>query len=319
MDLYPSALLDSVVVITCAILLWKHARVSALHPAPVYLLFHVLVVTERVYSVLAGSPTLFTGSGRGVLPVSEAEIAWAVNLADLALITMTAAWIKVGADDRRKYGIPAGNTLPDPNGAMLSEKVIWIVGGIAAPIGLVALYYFGNTLTVGTYGAYKVDLGEWNSSSWIMITQSWAGLVLLCLIYYYGFRKMFVVPMCAYLLLMAVQGYNRFRVLLPLIYLLLVWLSRRGRKWPPLWMGGAGLAVLLVFYPLKTIGTMVQTGKPVSDIAEVTANMLEDVTGGHSGDQVVLDEFASTVSLVDNSDRYYYGTLYYPLLTLPVP
>jgi hypothetical protein len=272
-----------------------------------------------VYSVLAGSPTLFTGWGGVGLPVSEEEIVWATNLADLALVSMTAAWIKVAADDRRKYGIPTGNTLPDPNGAMLSERVIWIVGAIAAPIGLVGLFYFGNTPTIGTYGVYKVDLGDWNSSSWTMITQSWAGLVLLSLIYYYGFRKVFVVPMCTYLLIMAVQGFNRFRVVVPLLYLLLVWLSRKGKKWPPLWMVGAALAVSLVFFPLKTIGHMVQKGEPVSDIVEVTSNMISDVTGGHSEDQMVLDEFASTVSLVDDSHRYYYGTLYYPLFTLIVP
>lgn len=316
MDLYQAMFLDSFVVVTCAILLWKYARVSALHPGFVYILFHVLVFTSRVYSVLAGSPTLFTGSGQDVLPVSEQEIAWATNLADLALISMTAAWIKVAADDRRKYGVPTTNVLPDPSGAMLSERVIWIVGAIAAPIGVVALIYFGYTPTLEIH---KVDLGDWNSSSWTMIAQNWTGLVLLSLIYYYGFRKVFVVPMCAYLLIMAVQGFDRFRVVLPLLYLVLVWLSRKGKKWPALWMLGCALAVLAVLFPLKIIGRMVQNGEPVSDIAEVTSNMISDAASGRSTDQMILDEFASTVSLVDDSDHYYYGTLYYPLLVLPVP
>jgi hypothetical protein len=315
-DLYQAALLDPFVVVTCAILLWQYARISALHPGFVYILFHVLVFTSRVYSVLAGSPTLFTGWGQDVLPVSEQEIAWATNLADLALISMTAAWIKVAADDRRKQGIPTSNAHQDPNSAMLSERVVWSVGAIAAPIGLVALIYFGYTPTLEIH---KFDLGAWNSSSWTMIAQSWTGLVLLSLIYYYGFRKVFVVPMCAYLLIMAVQGFNRFRVVVPVLYLLLVWLSRNGKKWPPLWMLGFALALSLVLFPLKTIGRMVQNGEPVSDIAEVTSNMISDATSGRSADQMVLDEFASTVSLVDDSDRYYYGTLYYPLFTMPVP
>lgn len=268
-----------------------------------------------MYSILAGSPTLFSDLRNG-LPVSEEEIAWAANLADLALVSMTAAWMMVGANDRRKQGILTSNVHPDPNSAMLSERVIWIVGAITVPIGLVTLILFGNTPMVEVA---KVDLGEWNNSSWRLMPQTWAGLALLSLIYYYGFRKRFVVPMCAYVLIMAVQGYARFRVIIPLLYLLLVWLLRKGRKWPPLWMVGAALAATLIFFPLKTIGYMIHEGESVSDIAEVTWNVISDVTRGRAGDQMVLDEFAATVSLIDYSDHYYYGTLYYPLLTMPVP
>src|ERR1035438_3943880 len=114
----------------------------------------------------------------------------------------------------------------DPNSAMLSDTVVSIVGAIAAPIGLLALLYFGSTPTLESY---KIDLGEWNSSSWAVIAQDWAGLVLLSLIYYYGFRKVLVAPMCAYLLVMSVQIGPRYRVVIPLIFMFLVWLSQIGR------------------------------------------------------------------------------------------
>ena len=317
MLLYQAILLDSVVVLTCAIVMMKYARVSALHPGPMYLLLHVMIFTTRACSILMGSPTLFAGWSHGELPVNEAEIAWALTLADLGLISMTVAWVQAAAVDRRKHDNHGGSTPAiHSDAAVLSERVIWMVSAIAAPIGIVALILFGNT---GSAGVYKVDLGDWNSSSWTMVTQSWAGLVLLALIYYYGFRKWLMVPMCAYLLVMAVQGFNRFRVIVPLLYLLLVYLWRRGRKWPPTWMVAAAIVMLLAFFPLKTIGNMVQKGEPVSDIADVANNMIADVSAGHSEDQMVMDEFASTVSLVDDSHEYYYGSLYYPLLTLPVP
>jgi O-antigen polysaccharide polymerase Wzy-like protein len=169
------------------------------------------------------------------------------------------------------------------------------------------------------YTVGKIDLGSWNSSSWTMVTQSWVGLVLLSLIYYYGFRRLFVIPLCAYLLIMAVQGFDRFRLVIPLIYLTLVWLSRKGRKWPPLWMVGAGAVIVLAMFPMKTIGRMVRNGAPVPEIVEETANSMTDVAAGQSDDQMVLDEFASTVTLIEDSHRYYYGMLYYPLLTMPIP
>ncbi len=315
MPLYLAALLDTFVLVTCAALMLKYARLSALHPGFMYLIFHSLVFTARLYSILAGSPTLFT-NWRGGLPVTEAEIAWAANLADIALVAMTAGWIKVAADDRRTFGIPREDALPDPDATVLSERVIWFVAAITVPIGLLALFYFGNTPTVGVY---KVDLGDWNTSSWTVVTQSWPGLMLLALIYYYGFRKVLVVPMGLYLLVMAVQGYNRFRVIVPLLFLLCVWLSRKGKKWPPTWMTVAGLGLLLLFFPLKTIGHMLQKGDTISDITEVTSAMITDVTTGRNQDQMIMDEFASSVSLVDNGHHYYYGALYYPLLVVPIP
>jgi len=84
-------------------------------------------------------------------------------------------------------------------------------------------------------------------------------------------------------------------------------------------MIGAGFAMLIAIVPLKSIGRMVQSGAPISDIQQVVVNSFDDVTEGRASDHLVLDEFACTVSLVDDSHRYFYGSLYYPLLTLPIP
>jgi hypothetical protein len=317
-DLYEAVLLDVFLVLSCAFLLWKHARLSALHPGTIYILFHVLVFTSRAYFVLTGARTLFAGWGHGVVPVTQAEIAWAMNLSDLALVSMTAAWIKVASDDRQKQADP-GHRHSSSNQALLLPHVVRSVAVVAFPIGVAALIYFAYVPNAESYGAGKIDLGEWNSSSWTMITQSWAGLALMALIYYYGFRRLYLALMGIYLLIMAIQGFDRFRVVIPLLYLLLVWLSRTGRKWPPLLVVGAGMAIVMIILPLKTIGRMVQTGEPGGDIVAATAESITDVVAGQSGDQMVLDEFASTITLVDESARYYYGALYYPLFTLPVP
>jgi hypothetical protein len=118
---------------------------------------------------------------------------------------------------------------------------------------------------------------------------------------------------------MAVQGFDRFRLVIPLIFMTLVWLSRTRQKWPPIWIICAGFGMLIALVPLKGIGRMVQSGAPISDVREAVVNSFEDVTEGRASDHLVLDEFACTVSLVDESHRYFYGSLYYPLLTLPIP
>ena len=318
MSLTSALLLDLFLVICCTGLLGRYAKLTALHPGSAYLLFHVLAVTSRAYFILAGSPTLFTAWGPGVIPLSNAEIALALNLADLALVSMTAAWIKAASNEQPRHGVPA-IARRGSSAAMLSPKIIRKVSAIALPIGVAALIYFAYVPTVGAYGVGRIDLGDWNSSSWTMIAQSWPGMVLLSLIYYYGFRRLYVVPLCIYLLIIAVQGFSRFRLVIPLIYLVIVWLSRTCRKWPPLWMCGIGFVILIAIFPLKGIGRMVQSGAPISDIQEAVVDSFTDVTEGRASDQLVLDEFACTVSQVDESHRYFYGSLYYPLLTLPIP
>ncbi len=79
MLLYYAALLDTLSLVTCAMLMWRYGRMSARHPRLMYLVFHILVFALRIYSMLAGSPTLFADWRVGS-PVSEAEIAWAANL-----------------------------------------------------------------------------------------------------------------------------------------------------------------------------------------------------------------------------------------------
>jgi hypothetical protein len=229
---------------------------------------------------------------------------------------MTAAWIKVANDQGRKEQAAGATRRKE---ALLSRRVVHAVTAVTFPVGVGALIYFAYLPNAEPYGAGGIDLGEWNSSSWTMITQSWSGLALMALIYCYGFRRIYVVLIGLYLLIMAIQGFDRFRVVMPLLFLLLVWLSRTGRRWPPTWMVVTGIALIIIMLPLKTIGRMLQAGQSSAEVMAASADALSDVAAGQSGDQMVLDEFASTVSLVDESQRHYYGALYYPLITLPIP
>jgi hypothetical protein len=318
MDLLTATLVDILVIFTCAVLLWRYGQPSALHPGAVYIPFHVFVFTSRAWFVLGGAPTLFTGWGNGALPVSFTELSWALNLADIALISMTIAWIKVAIDARRRH-LASNREEFATDSALLSTKVLWTVSAIAFPVGIAALVLFGN-LSTSTEGLKpRVELGEWQTSSWLITTQSWSGLVLIALIYVYGFRKLYIVPLSIYLVFMSFQGYDRFRVVIPAIYLTMVWLTRKGTRWPPLWICGAGLALMMLFVPMKKVGFMVQREAPVSDIFDVAAESFTDFAQGHSGEQMVLDEFASVVSLADDSQHYYYGMLYYPLVTMAIP
>jgi hypothetical protein len=125
--------------------------------------------------------------------------------------------------------------------------------------------------------------------------------------------------MVVYLFIMSVQGFHRFRAIIPLILVLQIFLDRRQKKWPPAYIMGVIVVGMLVFYPMKTIGRMAQEGATVSEISESSTEILRDVAAGQNGDQTVLDQMASSLTLIDRAGKLYYGSTYLALLTSPIP
>jgi hypothetical protein len=164
-----------------------------------------------------------------------------------------------------------------------------------------------------------VDFGMWGNSSWVTNTQMWLGIAVLALIYWYGFRRSLLLIISVYLFVMAYQGFNRFRVIIPALLLSQVYLDRKNLRWPTRWMVVAILLLALVFIPLKSIGQMAQQGKSLSEIIESSINSLTSTTNGGFSELGFLDQFASALTLSDEAGHFYYGTTYLSILTLPIP
>lgn len=313
-DVMSAVVIDLLVLMGCTILLLRYGRLAHSHPGVIYLFFHVMSITSRLLAILAGAETLFTKWGILYEPVTEAELARATFLADLVLIIMTVAWITASVRDERKSK-QNHRRLESPS-VTLSLRHIWTVAAVAFPIGVIGIAILGN---IPGLERPEIDLGEWQESSWLLITTTWAGLSLLALIYWYGFRWWLITPMVIYLFLMSVQGFHRFRAILPLILLLQIYLDRRQKKWPPLPVTTLIIVAMLLFYPMKTIGRMAQEGATITEITQSSQEILTDVLSGQNGDQTVLDQFASSMTLIDRADKRYYGGTYLALLTSPVP
>jgi len=313
-DVLSALIIDLAVLTGCTILLLRYARLAHSHPAVIYLFFHVLAVSSRLLAILAGAETLFTKWGMIYEPVTEAELARAAFLADLVLVIMTAAWISASLIDSRKSG--QNRPQPESQPVTLSLRHIWTVAVVAFPIGVMGVAFIGR---VPGIEMPELDLGEWQESSYLLITTTWAGLALLALIYWYGFRWWLTAPMLVYLFLMSVQGFHRFRAILPLIMLLQIYLDRRQKKWPPMVITTIIIATMLLFYPMKTIGRMAQQGATLTEITHSSQEILSDVLAGQNGDQTVLDQLASSLTLIDRNGKYYYGSTYLALLTSPIP
>lgn len=303
---------DLVVLCLCTIALLRYGRLSHSHPAVTYLVFHTLVVTFRLLAIWAGAETLFS-EWHFTEAVSEVEIVRAAVLFDLALIIMTIAWIRASMVDSRKQRITIRSTTPTVN---LSLPRIWTVVLFALPVGVVGLLLLGS---IPGFEAPKLDLGEWETSSWLSITIAWSGLAIVALIYWYGFRWWLLVPMMLYLFVMAVQGYHRFRFVIPMILLSQIYLDRKGKKWPSPAVLVVMLATLLLFFPLKQIGKMTQSGASLTEITDVSSQSISAAMAGEHGDEVLLDALASSLTLIDRSGKLYYGSTYLALVTAPIP
>lgn len=156
-------------------------------------------------------------------------------------------------------------------------------------------------------------------TNWAIIAQTWAGLSLLALIYWYAFRPTLLISISIYLCWVIYQGNFRFRLLIPLILLMQIYVERRGRRWPRA-LGIAGLLICaLLFFPLKGIGQRLQAGEPIGDVWESARAEIVKVLRGDHPDQMILDQSASALTLADAHGKLYWGRRYEGLLTVVVP
>jgi hypothetical protein len=308
---YQTALLiDLLTIVACVSVLVPLARLSHLHPATVYLIFHLFTFTSRLIGLRAGSHTLYSPPvwDQHYEPVRESEIVRAALLADGALVCMTLAWV-VAAFREHSSRHALGRWAE----IRLQPRIVWPVALCCCAIGVVGVALFSTVPGVGPGPA--VD----TTSTWFTMTPTWLGLGLLSLIYLYGFQLSLLAPMGVYLFVMVAQGYHRVRVIIPVVLMMQIYLDANHRRWPK--VGGVAifLTLALAFFPMKVIGRSIQSGLPVEQILEESAEVLQDTLEGRSGDHFFLDEFASMLTLVDANGKLYWGQPYLALLTLPVP
>ena len=316
MDLHTALLIDVITVVGCVALLLRYGRLSHSHPGTIYVFFHLYTFTFRLFGLLFGAETLFSEYLGFFEAVTHNEIIKAALLGDLALAIMTIAWVHASADDLKKNRrSPEAAT---SGGPYLSLRYIWAVVANAFPLGIAGLLLYANVPGL-TLAKEALEPGEWQTSNYFFITQVWAGLALLALIYWYGFRWWLILPMSFYLIIMAYQGYHRFRVIIPVLLLVQIFLDRRQLKWPPLYLSSALVALLLIYFPLKSIGQMAQEGESVNEIVTMSAESVNQALVAKAPDQFFLDEFACGLSLMDDAGHYYYGSTYLSLFTLPIP
>jgi hypothetical protein len=149
----------------------------------------------------------------------------------------------------------------------------------------------------------------------------WPLGVIGLLVFTFGFRSYLVLLAGFFLGIVALQGYHRFMLILPLIFLTAVYLQTQRRRWPTLIIIIGGLFVGLIFPRLKYIGQALQygdTNEAVSQFSQAFVKDTKSYTEAEVGEDF-LDQFAGGLSLTDSNERKFWGSTYLAIVTLPIP
>ena len=300
--LLPYLILDVLVVVTVIFLMFR--RMSFWHPLTAYLLFHLYSFSYRLFQLNNGAPPMYTYQENREAITLE-EISRAMIWADIGLIVFAfASWLAHRYFDA-KAERPVVRRVMNPN-------IARGVGICCLPVG--AFFFFGvkgSTFNLSSESAL---------TNYVQVAAMWPIGALGLLVFAFSFRWYLFGLVVFFLGGVALQGYHRFMIVLPLLFFVGYYLQTTRRRWPtwPIWV--LGLCVLLVFPRLKYIGRAVENG----DTQDAVALLAQSFTFGAKDKEDVateefLDQFAGGLTLIDYNGRKFLGSTYLAIITLPIP
>lgn len=287
-ELLPYLVLDALVV---AAFVWALKRHSLLHPLFIYLFFHAYSFTLRGWQLLFGARPLYSDS-LSTLAVTVDELGRALLWADVAAVCFL-----IGA------ALFSGRIVPPTTIRVMSPKVLASIAVVGLPLGLLA---------------FVVSRSGWDlRAQYLTAVSLWPISILSLLTLYYGFRWWLLLPLGVLLFVVGTQGYHRFMLVLPMVFLVCVGLVRSGRKWPSARLAIIALLLALVFPTLKYSGPVLARGDFDRAISLWQAGLRTPSAGGYL--DTFLDQYAGALSLSDEQGHRIYGRSYLAALTLPIP
>jgi hypothetical protein len=298
-SLIPYFLLDVLVVVSVVLVMFR--RMAFWHPLTGYLLFHLYSFSYRLFQLISGAPIMYAG-GDSITPE---EINRAMVWADIGLIVFVfASWL-AHRNFEAKAERPIVRRVMNPN-------IARTIGILCLPIGA----FFFYTVKAGT-----VNLSTDNAAAgYLQVAAMWPIGTLGLLVFAFGFRWYLVGLIAFYLGVVALQGYHRFMLILPLLFFAAHYLQITRRRWLtwPILVGA--VAITLIFPRLKYIGRAVENG----DTQDAVALLAQSFTFGgkdkeDESSEQFLDQFAGGLTLVDYNGRKFLGSTYVAIITLPIP
>ncbi len=300
--------IDMLVLLTCSWLLFRYGKLSIYHPATTYLIFHLFAFTIRLLFLTNGANFFLGGQTDYFTGIESHEIVKASLLADLGFCSMTAAWL---LESKRKQSLISPKSV-----ILLDENILKLVLLITIPLGIWGIF---SQLYIPGIGKAQLNFGDWSDSSYLQNTQNLLILSMLLIVFKFGFQKysLLIIGFCLFIL--AFQGQHRYRVLVPCIFLLFLYIHRQKKRWLSPRFVMIILMGIMIFLPMKYVGKLIQQGASTEDLIEFASEYQESLGIGANADFSFLDMYASTLTLIDQKGEYYYGSIYLNLFLIPIP
>jgi hypothetical protein len=297
--------IDLCTLLVCGLIALRCAS-SVIHPALMMLGCHAYIVTLRLFQVLKGGrPMSYTF----VWPVGTEELMRAALASDVALLAMASAWILV-----RFWGNPRVVRPREP-------RILLSFPRVRACALLVMLISVGTVAAIGPHNLVAAPDATEVAGPFVDAT-GWAPWACVLLHYLYGFPipllGLTVITLVSTMLLSHYRGV----VIIPLIFLLFTWLSRRKSGRLPLALAPAVVVLWLIWLPMKPIIHSLQEGKSLAESFSYGIDIAFNNFGTDTGSGIdfqFLDMIGSTMTLVDIHGAHFWGSSIAPLIVSPVP
>ncbi len=296
------------IALLVVIVIFMARNLTFWHPLTVYLFFHTYSFTWRVIQLIAGAVPMY-GNSRTQETIHPEEFERAIMLADVALLCFAIGSAFAQSYFRWRVKFPRIRREIKP-------RIIYGICAFCLPVGLVVLVI----AKTGTAETSQILA----TSGYLTLMSLWPMSCLIALVLVKGFRVITVIPICAYLVVVGLQGYHRYMMVLPILCLSAIYLQQKGKRWPTYVMMIIGLCMVAIFPKLKHIGRAVNAGD-YGDAASLFASAFYSPSDRHSEfekeftSEEFLDQFAGALTLIDYSGTVYKGSTYLALVTLPVP
>lgn len=301
-----SIYLDLFIVILLSVYLVKEKQLNVLNSCLIYLFFHVFFVTFKGIQIFFLGTKIISNKWYSTYITLE-EIDKAIFIADISLVAFFIGFNLFVS----KY---------KNNGNRLLKKYSEITEAKPKRINyyLIAIFIVG-LIGIATYRSIAdrdIETADYSTFSNMM---TGLGIIsAIVLLYEKGFKKYFLIYFGLLIVFYSLQGENRFRVILALLFVLMYYLKTINLKMPPFKYYILGFVFILFSFPLKEVGKAYQeTGK--INFSEVIQDSFDEFTEGESGDMSFIEQSAGMIGAIDIKDKIFYGKTYESIFFFFIP
>lgn len=300
--------IDLLLVLIFFMYLISKKEISFLNPCFLFLVFHFFFVSIRAYQILILDTDIIANLWYDDY-VTVDEISTALIVADFTLLGFF-----LGFNLLINKFIIKGEKLSKQYLNYKEKSPIKIKSYLTV---MTFLGVFG-TLSFAVLPGQAGNLEDAESNMFITFLTNLGVISALLLIYERGFKKIYLIYLFVILAIFSLQGYHRYRVILPLLFLMGYYLKMNNLKIPPVKYLFIGFIVFVFSFPLKQIGRSFQKNDQI-DLVEIGEESFNDIVGGESGDMSFLEQSAAMIGSMDKKQMVFYGNTYTPILFFWVP